>query len=198
MPKDDFETLAPVSNRAGREVVHERESARPASSAPDPTDKTAGAGQKSSSRRGLSLKARAIGYLSRREHSRQELRRKLAPHTDDADALEQLLDSLQRENWLSDARFAQSLVHRRAGRQGVRRVVQALRQHGLDDATVSQIGEVLQATEFERAQAVWQKKFGQPPTNTKEYARQYRFLGSRGFSAEVARRLLGEIPYDNV
>ena len=43
-------------------------------------------------RQPLSLKARALGYLSRREHSRAELRRKLAPHAESADEVEALLD----------------------------------------------------------------------------------------------------------
>lgn len=163
---DDFETLA------------------------DPSDHKRGPG-----RPGTSLKARAIGYLSRREHSRQELQRKLAPHAQDADQLEQLLDDLQRENWLSNERFAQSLVHRRAARQGANLVMQELRRHGLPENTISQLGQQLHDTEADRAQAVWQKKFGKLPVDPKEYARQFRFLASRGFGSECVRRILGSVPY---
>jgi len=46
----------------------------------------------------------------------------------------------------------------------------------------------LKATELERAQAVWQKKFGALPTNALEAARQMRFLATRGFGADVIRR----------
>ncbi|NYT77932.1 recombination regulator RecX [Alcaligenaceae bacterium] len=148
-----------------------------------------------SSRAGPSLKARAIGYLSRREHSRTELQRKLLPYAEEPESLEALLNDLERENWLSDQRFAQSLVNRRAERQGTQRIVQELRQHGLPDDAVSRIGEQLRQTELERAQAVWQKKFDQLPADSKEYARQFRFLGSRGFDPETIRRILGDIPY---
>lgn len=148
-----------------------------------------------SSRAGPSLKARAIGYLSRREHSRAELQRKLLSHVDVPELVDALLDELERENWLSNQRFAQSLVNRRAGRQGTQRIVQELRQHGLSDDTVGRIGDQLRQTERQRAQAVWQKKFGQLPVDTKDYARQFRFLASRGFSPEVVRRILGDIPY---
>ena len=72
-------------------------------------------------RQPLSLKARALGYLSRREHSRAELRRKLAPHAESADEVEALLDWLEGENWLSNTRFAESVVHRRASRYGTAR-----------------------------------------------------------------------------
>lgn len=144
---------------------------------------------------GPSLKARAIGYLSRREHSRAELQRKLLPYAEDPESLEALLHTLERENWLSNQRFAQSLVNRRAQRQGTQRIVQELKQHGLSDDAVSDIGERLRQTEFERAEAVWSKKFHQLPVDAKEYARQFRFLGSRGFAPEAIRRILGDIPY---
>src|SRR5690606_41510001 len=84
-------------------------------------------------RRPLSLKARAIGLLSRREHSRTELARKLAPHCEDPAELESLLNELEAGNWLSQQRFAESLVHRRAPKLGTRRVLQELRQHGLPE-----------------------------------------------------------------
>ncbi|MCC2595376.1 recombination regulator RecX [Pusillimonas sp. MFBS29] len=163
---DDFETMSPAGDKAN-------------------------APKKS----GPSLKARAIGYLSRREHSRQELARKLAPFSEDAHDIELLLDQLERENWLSNERFAHSLLNRRASRQGTSRILNELRQHGVSEAAIADAGQQLHATEFERARAVWEKKFGQPPSNPREYARQYRFLASRGFAAESLRRILGDIPY---
>lgn len=141
----------------------------------------------------LSLKARAISLLSRREHSRAELRRKLAPHSDDADSLEALLDDLERGNWLSQERFAESLLHRRAARHGWRRILQELRQHELPDETLADAAEKLQATEYERAKEVWRKRFGTPPADAKEYARQLRYMGTRGFTADSVRRVLAEV-----
>ena len=52
-------------------------------------------------RQPLSLKARAVGLLSRREHSRAELQRKLAPHAEDPASLETLLNELEQGGWLS-------------------------------------------------------------------------------------------------
>ncbi|HUH59447.1 MAG TPA: recombination regulator RecX [Candidimonas sp.] len=163
---DDFETLAPGGNEDG--------------------------GRK---KKGPSLKARAIAILSRRENSRMELERKLAPHADDPTQLQQVLNDLERENWLSNERFAQNLVHRRAPRQGTSRIVQELRQHGLGDEAVAALSQGLRGTEVERARAVWEKKFGRPPVDAKDYARQFRFLASRGFSAECLRRILGDFEH---
>jgi regulatory protein len=142
-------------------------------------------------RRGPSLKARAVGFLSRREYARSELARKLAAYTDDHGALDTLLDDLEREGWLSTQRFAESLVHRRAERQGVARIVQELRQHGVDEVQIGQLKETLRATEYERAVAVWQKRYGERPADRAAYAKQARFLAARGFAHDVIRRVLG-------
>lgn len=143
---------------------------------------------------GPSLKARAIRFLSRREHSRFELARKLAPYASDPDALEDVLDNLERENWLSNERFAQSLVNRKAMRQGTSRILHELRQHGVADQDLSDIEQQLRDSEPSRARDVWEKKFASPPVDAKDYARQYRFMMSRGFSPESVRRILGDLP----
>lgn len=143
---------------------------------------------------GPSLKARAIGYLSRREHSRRELGRKLSTHAPDVDALEQLLDDLERENWLSDERFVQSLINRRAARQGTARILQELRQHAVSDDYIAQAEEQLRESEMHRARDVWERKFGTPAQDAKGYAKQYRFMMSRGFSPDCVRRLIGDLP----
>jgi regulatory protein len=48
----------------------------------------------------------------------------------------------------------------------------------------------LRSTELERAREVWARKFGESTTEPKERARQVRFLISRGFAAEVVRRIV--------
>jgi regulatory protein len=143
-----------------------------------------------SPRPGRSLKSRALAYLSRREHSRAELSRKLMPLTDDADALEALLDSLVRDGWLSDTRFAESVVHRRAARAGANLIVSELKRHAVGDELIEQIGAQLRETELARAQAVWRKKYGQLPATPAERARQARFLAARGFSLAIIAKIL--------
>ncbi|WP_417250993.1 recombination regulator RecX [Castellaniella sp.] len=142
------------------------------------------------SRPALSLKARAIGYLSRREHSRLELQRKLSAYSDDPTEIQAVLDELEHQHWQSDARYARAYAHRTAARQGARRIMGALRQQGLSDTQLADIQENLQATEPQRAQEVWQRKFGALPADARDYARQYRFLAGRGFSSGVISRLL--------
>lgn len=137
-----------------------------------------------------SLKGRALGYLSRREYSRAELSRKLMPYTENADELEALLDALEREGWLSDARFAESVVYRRAARVGAGRIVSELKRHAVGDALIEEVNAQLRETELTRARAVWQKKYGQLPETPAERARQARFLAARGFSMSIIGKIL--------
>lgn len=137
-----------------------------------------------------SLKARALRYLSAREHSRQELARKLARHAQEGDDINAVLDWLTAQKFLSEERFAESLVHRRAARFGNARVLYELNSHGLDEGTVGAVKDELLADEDERAWSVWQKKFGRPADNAADAARQQRFLQQRGFSNASIRAVM--------
>ena len=56
----------------------------------------------------MSLKARALKYLSAREHSRLELSRKLSRYAQESDDIEALLDRLEEAKMLSQERFSES------------------------------------------------------------------------------------------
>ena len=140
----------------------------------------------------LSLKARAVGLLSRREHSRLELMRKLAPYAESPEVLATLLDELVQAGWQSDARFTQGWVHRKAPGQGTARVIRDLKLQGVSLDALSSVQAELKSTEYERASAVQRRKFqpSQGRLSQTEYARQGRFLASRGFSNEIIRQVL--------
>lgn len=137
-----------------------------------------------------SLKSRALRLLAQREHSRLELERKLQVHETEEGELASALDALQAKGFINDERVADSVVHRRAGKLGTARVRAELQAKGLDEAVVRETVEALRTTEHERALAVWQRKFGRPPADATERARQMRFLAARGFSPEVLRRVI--------
>jgi regulatory protein len=130
----------------------------------------------------MSLKARALKYLSAREHSRLELTRKLSRHAQDGDDVEALLDALEAAKLLSQARFSESLVHRRAARFGNQRILSELQSHGIDSDALADIKASLAQDEVARAREVWRKKFNRVPADASERAKQMRFLLQRGFS----------------
>ena len=127
--------------------------------------------------------------LARRDHSRQELARKLGPA--DPDAVTVLLDELQARGWLSEQRLADQLLHAAAGRFGVHKVVQQLAEKGVSREVVAQARRRALENELESARAVWLKRFGKAPANLRERARQTRFLEQRGFDPDVIRKVLG-------
>jgi regulatory protein len=148
-------------------------------------------------RREKSLQARALAYLARREHSRAELARKLAPHAESADQLNAVLDDLEARKLLSEARFVEVLSRSRGERFGTARIKQELRSHQVCDDLVRATIEDLSKSELDRARAVWARRFGQAAANAAERARQMRFLAGRGFSGEVIRKVVAGAESDD-
>lgn len=150
-----------------------------------------GAGQPA--RRGrpsLSLKGRALKLLSMREHSRVELRRKLAPHAESPEQLEAVLDEMAASRFLCLERFADSVVHRKAARFGTARIKAELAQHQLPSHVADAVVRTLRDTELERAHELWARRFGEVAATPQEQARQARFLMARGFAGDVVRRVV--------
>lgn len=129
--------------------------------------------------------------LARREHSRAELTRKLS---DDGsqEEIQAVLDRLEQTGLLSDARFAESFVSSRAARVGNARLRHDLRAKGVADDLVAAALPAEADSEIGRAREVWRRKFDAPPGDRNEFARQARFLQSRGFAADIIRKVLKE------
>jgi len=138
----------------------------------------------------ISLKGRAMRLLSGREHSRLELERKLKRFEQEPGTLERALDELQAKGFINEQRVIESVLHGRAAKFGSTRIKQELQGKGLDRQAVSVALAGLQASEHERALEIWHKKFGALPTDAQSAAKQMRFLLSRGFSADVIRRVV--------
>jgi regulatory protein len=138
----------------------------------------------------LSLKGRALKALAGRERSRVELERKLASFEEQPGQLAKLLDELQAKGFLDDQRAADSLANHRGRKLGTARVIQEMKARGIEAEAIAQTAQQLKATELERAREVWRRKFGVPPSDSSERGKQMRFLITRGFSAEIIRRVV--------
>jgi regulatory protein len=146
----------------------------------------------------------AVAQLARREYSRADLRNKLLRRLgenverDEAAAqVEKILDQLQAKGLLSDARFAAALTRTRANRFGAARIRLEMREHDLPDEIVRPAIEELRATEEQRARELWKRRFGHPPADPTERARQMRFLAQRGFSTAVVLRIVRSATADD-
>lgn len=137
------------------------------------------------------LRERALGYLARREHSRFELTRKLEKAGFESEAIEPVLDEFEEKDWLSDQRFAESWIADHRARHGHIRLSHDLRQRGVNATLIETALAANPDSELERARLVWEKKFGTPPRDPEEKARQMRFLQGRGFAPEIIRCAMG-------
>ena len=137
-----------------------------------------------------SLKGRALRLLSQREHSRAELERKLKKYEEEPGTLARALDELAAKDFISEARVVQSVLHQRAARMGAARVRQELLHKGIAPEAVAEAVAGLQGSEFDRALEVWKRRFGEPPKDATERARQMRFMLARGFAAGIVAKVL--------
>ena len=137
-----------------------------------------------------SLRERALRCLARREHSRLELQRKLAPHAEHSDDVESLLNEFEKRGWLSERRVVEQTVHTRRGRFGTDRIVRELRGKGVSEEAISEARKQIRETELEAARTVWLKKFGRLPRNAGERGKQIRFMQGRGFNLDAILKLL--------
>ena len=144
----------------------------------------------------LSVKGRALRYLSQREHSRFELERKLGrvvQDLPDATAQQQIaaaLDDLAAKDLLSESRTAASVLHIQGQRYGSWRLKQTLQMKGIAPDLVCATLQQARSTEMERAREVWRRRFGAPAVDAAERARQMRFLAGRGFDGDVIHRVV--------
>jgi len=141
------------------------------------------------------LRERALGYLTRREYSRAELYRKLQPYVVDED-LDALLEDFKSRGWLSDARYADQMVHARQGKYGSLKVAHELRSRGLSEELVNKAVAEVRQEDRETARNLWRKKFGAPARSREEWAKQARYLQSRGFGTETIKAVLSGEPED--
>jgi regulatory protein len=133
------------------------------------------------------LRARALRLLARREHSRAELARKLAPRAESPAALTALLDSLEQKKQLSNERFAAERARVLARKFGAARIRLDLKSKGVDPELVARVsGE----GDLAQARAILARKYRLPASTREERARRMRFLQSRGFAHETIRKLL--------
>jgi regulatory protein len=139
---------------------------------------------------GPSLKARAMRLLARREHSRAELRRKLAPKVMEGEDLEAVLEDLAARGWLSDARYAEQSIRAKARRYGPIKVAHVLRARGVDEETIAAGFRAAGADGASNLETVWKTRFKALPADERERGRQVRFLQGRGFSLEEIVKFL--------
>lgn len=152
------------------------------------------------------LRNKALRLLTTREHSREELLRKLAQAKarrarQDAqtpapakDEIERVVDDLAAQGWQSDDRYAEAIVRRLTGQAARRYIEDKMAQAGIKKDVAKLAMDSLEQDETEVATALWTRRFGEPPADDKERQKQIRFLLSRGFHLGDAFKIVPKAP----
>ena len=130
--------------------------------------------------------------LSRREHGFYELLQKLAIKGFTQEDVFPVLSQFQQADIQSDARFADMQVRNGISKgHGVSRIREVLKQHRVTSDDITNAFSENSIDWFELALQVKQKKFGEAvATESKQIAKQQRFLQYRGFSFEQINHAL--------
>ncbi len=126
----------------------------------------------------------AINLLSRREHSQKELIQKLLVREFHQDDLAEVIEHLLAKNYLSDERYAESVIRNRVSRgYGWRFIKSELNQKGVNSSIISAALQEQDIDWYLQAELAYAKKFGERIINDqKDKAKRIRFLQYRGFS----------------
>ena len=140
---------------------------------------------------------RALGLLTRREHSRKELTRKLVSRGVDAAEVESAVDKLSAAGWQDEQRFAESVVRARASSgYGPLHIRAELATHDLPADLRHDALESFEGDWTAIAVDLVRRRFsrvGDPRLRARKAA---DFLIRRGFPSEVARTASGFDPDD--
>ncbi|MDA0705531.1 MAG: regulatory protein RecX [Proteobacteria bacterium] len=134
----------------------------------------------------IAARKKAMDYLARREHGREELINKLRRAGFEHDTVNEAVARLVADRLQCDARFVEAFIAARINQgKGPLRICADLRERGIADAAIFEGLEAAAHDWHAAALEVRRKKFGaRRPADFKDKARQMRFLQSRGFDTD--------------
>lgn len=138
------------------------------------------------------LKNRVIGLLARREYSRLELTQRLRQQAVSLSILNDVLDALEQDGYLSDQRCAESFIRQRLSQYwGPKRIRYELQQKGIPASLINRLLEEADPDWDALALSLAAKRFDlSDRADIKEQARRLRYLVNHGFSYDQAQRAL--------
>ena len=146
------------------------------------------------------IRKKAMDYLSRREHSRYELYKKISTHNFDKDLINQELDLLIRDGLLSDERFVEAFIHsRKKNGKGPLKISAELQQRGADESLINKYIEEIENSEWlDSAKQVVEKKLGNnQQLDYDNQLKMMKFLNNRGFTIDQVKLTINKLKKDD-
>ncbi|MFQ5345190.1 MAG: regulatory protein RecX [Mariprofundus sp.] len=144
----------------------------------------------------------AIRWLTGREFCVSEMRRRLAGREYDDEMIRVVIDQLQHDGYLSEARYAEAYIRARMNRgEAPWLAAQRARQKGAEaavvEAALSELTEHYDAEEVARDLVSGRDPGGLRFDDKRVWQRQARFLRNKGFAADIILRVLNESMEDS-
>ena len=125
---------------------------------------------------------KSLDLLSRREHSRKEMKEKLLLRYDNTEQINIVLEKLVSNNLINDSRFAEAYVlNRKRKGFGPKKIIFELISKGVKESIANEVVEI-EGGWIEAARSAFKKKYKDDQNiETKEQLKQKTFLQNRGF-----------------
>tara|TARA_B100000965_G_scaffold53599_1_gene40066 strand:+ start:4 stop:459 length:456 start_codon:yes stop_codon:yes gene_type:complete len=125
---------------------------------------------------------KSLDLLSRREHSRKEVKEKLLLRYENTEQINIVLDKLVSNNLINDSRFAEAYVlNRKRKGFGPKKIIFELISKGVKESIANEVVEI-EGGWIEAARSAFKKKYKDDQNiETKEQLKQKTFLQNRGF-----------------
>lgn len=137
------------------------------------------------------LRLQAMNLLARREHSRQELYRKLSRRGAEASLIDSVLDQLAADGLLSDERFAEAYTTARARKgHGPQRISQELEERGVGPSLIKVTLDGFDDQWLSDLRRLWKKRWPhQAIDSSEERNKRWRFIQYRGYTWEQFKQV---------
>jgi regulatory protein len=125
---------------------------------------------------------KSLDLLSRREHSRKEIKEKLLLRYENTEHINVVLEKLVSNNLINDSRFAEAYVlNRKRKGFGPKKIIFELISKGVKESIANEVVEI-EGGWIEAARSAFKKKYKDDQNiETKEKLKQKTFLQNRGF-----------------
>lgn len=135
-----------------------------------------------------------INLVSRREHSRLEVKQKLLQKAYPPQLVEQAISSCCESDYINDTRYCSSFIRIKSNKGfGLTRIKMELKQKGINAERIQQSIEELELDWFQLALQCYRKKYASVAIcDFKERQKRQRYLFSRGFDSEQVRFAIEE------
>lgn len=135
---------------------------------------------------GANIRKTVLNWLSRRDHTRGELVRKLTDKGYARTDIDTLLTALSEAGLINEQRFTENYIYWRRNRgYGPLRISLELQTRGIPPEMIAEHLQIADNAWSVEAFKVWRKRFkANSLKDIKEKAKQQRFLQQRGFTRE--------------